>query len=306
MPDANGRKTVTVCGSLHLDIVVNTTELPRIDQTVVGSEMRYVCGGKGGNQAVAASLFANSSAMIGCVGEDEFGKILTANLSKYGVNCSGLQKTDCASGMSVAIVDAQGDYAAVIVSSSNLRLDSDAIVLPSNSGILLLQNEIPEPINLELAARAREQGIPVMLNAAPFRTIPMELEKNIDYLVLNQVEAEQYFNAVVSSPEDVSELLGNCHSPIEHIVITLGEKGLVYRSADRRVLTKNAYTVKVVSSHGAGDMFCGALAAKLVSAYGMSDALDFAMAAAACHVALSVDERSDMSIELVSGFLGKL
>ena len=119
---------VIVCGSLHLDIMVDAPHLPRLDETAVGKAWRQVCGGKGGNQAVQAARHGAKTAMIGCVGEDDFGARLTANLDAAGVDRSGIGVDRRAgSGMSVAIVDKNGDYGAVIVSGANLALDAGAI-----------------------------------------------------------------------------------------------------------------------------------------------------------------------------------
>ncbi|MBX2839159.1 MAG: ribokinase, partial [Gammaproteobacteria bacterium] len=167
--------TVLVCGSLHLDIVVDAPSLPSIDETINGTSVNYAFGGKGGNQAVAASLHGAKTRFAGCIGEDEFGKTLHAHLIRHNINCENLQKTNGASGMSVAIVDDNGDYGAVIVSSANLNINSDAIHLPSSAKFLLLQNEIPEQVNEQLAKKAQEKDIPVMLNAAPFRTLPEKM-----------------------------------------------------------------------------------------------------------------------------------
>ena len=114
---------VIVCGSLHLDIVVDAPRLPRLDETAVGSSWKKVCGGKGGNQAVQAARAGARAAMIGRVGRDDFGDMLRANLARESVDTSAISRDETqGSGMSVAIVEAQGEYGAVIVSGANLSL----------------------------------------------------------------------------------------------------------------------------------------------------------------------------------------
>ena len=118
---------VIVCGSLHLDIMVKGAPLPRLDETAVGSGWGMACGGKGGNQAVMAARMGARTAMIGRVGEDDFGRRLLANLDRFQIDRIAVGKDESAgSGMSVAIVDAQGDYGAVIVSGANLKLRPEA------------------------------------------------------------------------------------------------------------------------------------------------------------------------------------
>lgn len=302
---AKTRRSLVVCGSLHLDVVVDAPHLPRIDETVTGSSVNYVCGGKGGNQAVAAALNGTSTAFVGCTGDDEFGDRLTAHLQRNNIDCSSLQKTSGASGMSVAIVNSNGEYGAVIVSASNLKINSDSFEFPESTGLLLLQNEIPDIVNSEFAQHANRLNIPVMLNAAPFRTIPDRLEPLIDILIVNRVEAEQYFNAHFASISDVVAALNSAESSINTIIVTLAEGGLVYRDNTGLVKMKSAYPVDVVSTHGAGDMFCGALASRIIAGTALNEALDYAMAAAAWHVSAMLAERSNLNIQAINSLLAE-
>lgn len=300
---AKSQRSLVVCGSLHLDVVVDAPHLPRIDETVTGSSVNYICGGKGGNQAVAAALNGASTAFVGCTGDDDFGDRLTANLQRKNIDCSGLQKTSGPSGMSVAIVDSNGEYGAVIVSASNLAINNSSIEFPAATGLLLLQNEIPESVNAEFALHAKKSNIPVMLNAAPFCTIPDRFETLIDTLILNRVEAEQFFEAHLAGISDVVAALNATESSINTIIVTLAEGGLVYRDNAGQVKTKSAYPVDVVSTHGAGDMFCGALASRIIAGTALNEALDYAMAAAAWHVSATLAERSSLNIQTINSLL---
>jgi len=108
---------VVVCGSLHLDIVVQAPQLPRIDETVVGRDWKQVCGGKGGNQAVQAAKAGAKTAMISRVGNDGFAEVLMQNLRSGGVDSTAIAvDPTTGTGMSVAILKDDGDYGAVIVS----------------------------------------------------------------------------------------------------------------------------------------------------------------------------------------------
>src|ERR1700722_15862654 len=114
---------VVVLGSLHLDIMVHASDRPKKGETLPGSAWGYKPGGKGGNQAVAAAQFGARASMVGRVGKDDFGKRLLSHLSAAGVDAEHVYTDpDAGSGMSVAIIDAEGDYGAVIVSGTNLRL----------------------------------------------------------------------------------------------------------------------------------------------------------------------------------------
>jgi ribokinase len=297
------RQTVVVCGSLHFDVVVNAPHLPRLDETVVGAKVSYICGGKGGNQAVAAALNGASTAFYGCIGDDEFGSKLAAHLEHHGIDCSGLQTICGESGMSVAIVNSQGDYGAVIVSASNQNIDCDHIAFPESTGLVLLQNEIPDTANLALAANAKAHNIPVILNAAPYCKLSAAFESFIDILILNRVEAEQFFDSRFINTEDIKTRLSEAQSTINTIVVTLGEDGLVYRDSCGQVHYRPACSVRVCSSHGAGDMFCGALASRLVTEADFHEALDYAMATAAWYVSATLDERSKLNEQAIERLL---
>ena len=186
---------VIVCGSLHLDIMVYAADLPRPDETVVGSRWAMSCGGKGGNQAVMAARAGARVAMIGRVGGDDFGARLLANLATAGVDSSAIARDPAArSGMSVAIVRNDGEYGAVIVSEANLDTDPAAAAADwralGGAPVLVLQNEIAEAVNIAVARAARASGARVLINAAPARAMSDDLLALVDTLIVNRVEAE--------------------------------------------------------------------------------------------------------------------
>ena len=188
-----------VLGALHWDVLVQAPNLPQRDETVRGSEVAYDFGGKGGNQAVSAQRNGAETYFVGRLGQDEFGKSLLRVLQESGLDLSQLQQDAGASGMSVAILETGGEYGAVIVSEANLRIDAAQVSLDAETGLLLLQNEIPEAINLALAQRARANGSEVWLNAAPAREIGPALMGQLNVVIMNRVEA-QFYQAFFSNP----------------------------------------------------------------------------------------------------------
>jgi ribokinase len=186
---------VVVFGSLHYDIIVKGPARPRKGETVTGSAWNPACGGKGGNQAVSAAKAGVRSAMIGAVGDDDFGQTLLDNLAANAVELDHVRVIEgAASGMSVAIFDAEGDYGAVIVSGSNLQLGQSDVAQAEHlfraGNILVLQNEVPDAANVLAASAMKQAGGRVVLNAAPARDLSPELARLIDVLVVNAVEAE--------------------------------------------------------------------------------------------------------------------
>jgi ribokinase len=287
---AEAAPEVLVVGSLHLDILVKAAHLPIIDETARGSSWQMACGGKGGNQAAWAARFGARTAMISRVGDDDFGKRLTANLRASGVNTDEVAIDRAAgSGMSVAILDANGDYGAVIVSGANLEMTADeALRSLARLGplrVLVLQNEIEERVNLAVAEAAREQGALVILNAAPAREMDASLADAIDVLVVNRVEAAMMSGRAVSSRDDAKRAIPALRAFGRQVIVTLGGEGLVVareRSEPEEVTPQN---VAVKSTHGAGDCFVGRLAAALAQGSTLQDAAVLANVAAAAHVA---------------------
>ncbi len=287
---------VTVFGSLHYDIMVDSPDRPRKGETLAGSAWFPKCGGKGGNQAVAAAKAGVPAAMIGAVGNDDFGRALIANLDRRGVDRSHVRVFGSAgSGMSVAIFDADGDYGAVIVSGSNLSLGEADVAAASEllarTGILVLQNEVPDAANAKVAAAARAAGARVLLNAAPARALSAELQANVDILVVNAVEAADVSGREVTGPSDALGVAAELAQRFLHVVVTLGGDGLVYAGADEAPYALPAVPVRLVSTHGAGDEFIGVLAARLVRGEAMRPALEAANAAAARLVSTPENER---------------
>ena len=271
---------VAVVGSLHLDIMVAAPRLPGRDETLIGSAWHYKCGGKGGNQAVAAARFGARTAFGGQTGQDDFGERLRANLVAAGVDIThvGIDAAQ-GSGMSVAISEASGEYGAVVVSGANLTIDPGQVARDWaglwDAKVLLLQNEIAEAVSLAAAQAVKAKVGRVVLNAAPARKMSAAFLALVDVLVVNRVEA-----AMLSGAEDMATALAALHAPTRDVVLTRGGDGLTLMTRDGARVDVPALPVKMISSHGAGDCFCGALAARLAAGDGIEAACRFATEAA--------------------------
>ena len=296
--------SVFVCGSLHYDVVVNAPHLPRLDETVPGVAVEYVTGGKGGNQAVASARMGAATAFAGRVGDDAFGQALLNGLVEAGVDTRQVQRDPGASGMSVAIVEPNGGYGAVIVSAANLGIDPGRIELPDTSKVVLLQNEVPETVNLAVALMARKLGASVILNAAPARPMGRELMQTIDMLVVNRVEAADLLATSEAALDPQDAALGLSRLGPRSVIITLGAGGLVLHETGTAV-HHPGHSVDVVSTHGAGDAFLGALAAAHASGRSISDAARFGQAAAALHVSTATDRRKAITPSQVEAMMAQ-
>ncbi len=287
---------IIVCGSLHLDIMVDAPDLPRVDETAVGTAWAYKCGGKGGNQAVMSAKLGSRTAMIGRIGGDDFGSRLNTHLDAALVDRREVGvDPQAGSGMSVAIVKANGDYGAVIVSGSNLTLDPQdaarAFTRLGGANILILQNEVPDAVNTAVALAARENGARVILNAAPARPLSAALDALVDLLVVNRVEAGMLGGGEVHTPADAVRALEPLGQARRDVIVTLGGDGLVLGEKGQPPITIAATPVTVISTHGAGDCFIGALAGALAKGHALSDSAKEASRIAARFVSLSESER---------------
>lgn len=298
---------VTVFGSLHYDIAVFGPDRPRKGETVTGTSWHPKFGGKGGNQAVSSALAGVSTFMIGAVAEDEFGRFLLETLRRRGVDDRFVRRDSSASGtmstgMSVAIFDEQGDYGAVIVSGTNLTLgDHDvaaAADLLARTTVLVLQNEIPDAANAAAAKMVKQAGGRVLINAAPARPLSADLAPLIDIIVVNAIEAEMLAGVpVVETLDGALEAARKLVDRFPEVIVTAGGAGVAYANKNGDDIVLPAVKVKVESTHGAGDMFIGVLAAEIARAKSMSEALSRANAEAAKLVATPENMRfNDMVV----------
>ncbi len=280
---------VLVVGSLHYDVMVEADHLPRADETAVGSRWYPKFGGKGGNQAVAAQAAGARGRMFGAVGRDGFGAFMLEALDRGGVDRRFVAELDgVGSGMSVAIQDAAGTYAATIVSGANLLVDAGALeaaALWQDVKVLVLQNEVPAGVNLAAARAARERGVRVVLNAAPAREVARELRALVDVLVVNAVEAEMFGAGEVGDLASALAAARHLAAQYDSVVVTAGAEGLAAWTLDDVQITLPARKVRVSSTHGAGDCFTGTLAAALAMGQDLAVACARASEAAALHVA---------------------
>lgn len=279
---------IVVVGSLHYDIMLDAPHRPEKGETVMGSACRYKFGGKGGNQALAAARAGAEVRFIGAVGADEPGRFLLAALQTAGVAIADVQIVEgVASGMSVAISDAEGDYGAVVVSGANQHIAPSALCgepLWQQAAMLILQNEVAAETNLLAATAAKARNIPVCINAAPARPLDPALEPLIDLLVVNAVEARDMCGVTVNNLTSAIEAAETLAQRFPQVVVTAGEHGVAFCQRGETAMSQPAEKIRLVSTHGAGDCFTGVLCRALSQQQSLADAVRLANAAAAKHV----------------------
>lgn len=242
---------MVVVGSANVDLVLQVEHVVAPGETLLASASSRGAGGKGANQAVAAARAGAEVAFIGAVGNDPDGELLRTALATAGVDVTRLRRLDVATGLAVVSVAADGENAIVVVPGANHALDElgdgDRDLL-ATAAVALFQLEVPVPF--VAAAAALVDGL-VVLNAAPATVLPDALIDVLDVLVVNEGEAAALGDAVLAR--------------VPAVVITLGSEGCVLRLAGEPELRVPAERVEVVDTTGAGDAFCGALAAALAS-----------------------------------------
>ena len=244
-------------------------------------------GGKGSNQAVAASLWGTQTQFVGCLGDDEAGTILREAMLSAGVNLDLLQTHPIGSGLALDFVDQAGRYQAVVISRANEYVTSDFLqpdpTFWKDIGLVVQQLEIPFDTVDAVGRMALNFDVPVLLNAAPAANIPQSWWDWINMLVVNEVEASALTGLEIENTQDAEIAAKQLRKHCPNVLITLGEKGVLLSNAEG-VDHLQAYTVPVVSTLGAGDAFVGVLAAEWVGHQNLRQAAEQANRAAAASV----------------------
>ena len=281
---------ILVLGSLHLDIIVNSSRLPKPDETLLGDKVSYRFGGKGGNQALAAAKIDVQVFMAGRIGTDNFGKQIYDTLSNQNINLDGLKMVDEATGMSVALIGYDGIYSAVVVSGVNQTIDLSDIVVPDDLSVLVLQNEINTDANFDIVKKVPESTF-VIFNAAPALPPNKDFFERIDLLIVNQLEAKMLINEEPSIINNFDALQKLQNLGPKEVIITLGADGYTGISKNEEIFSEPGIKVDVLSTHGAGDSFVGTLAAFICKGEPISVAAQYAQASSALHVKTPIDQR---------------
>ncbi|WP_195781051.1 ribokinase [Priestia megaterium] len=270
---------VTVIGSSSMDLVVTSNIRPGAGETVLGKSFKTVPGGKGANQAVAAARLGADVSMIGCVGEDHYGKAILENFKSNGVSVENVKPvTDSDSG-TAHIILAEGDNSIVVVKGANDYITPDYVEKAKEkikeADIVLIQQEIPEETVEYVAQLCQELKVPLLLNPAPARPLKAEVIEQVSYITPNEHEAELLFEG--KEKEEVLKQYPN------KLFITEGKQGVRYFNGEKEVLVPS-YQVETIDTTGAGDTFNAALAVALAEGMGFEKGIQFANRAASLSV----------------------
>ncbi|MDT8991653.1 ribokinase [Curvibacter sp. APW13] len=266
---------ILVAGSANLDFVVQAPHIPAPGETVLGTSYRNFPGGKGANQAVACARAGGvSTAFLGAFGEDGLALPIMSSLRDAGVELHQVVSPSEPTGTAFICVAANGENAITVVPGANK--DLQPCHLPALDGIayLLMQLETPLPTVLAFAAKARQAGVRVVLNAAPAQPQARTVLHDVDVLVVNEGELLQ----LSPTRGTIASMMQSLR--VATVVTTLGSKGCVALSA-QGFLVQPAFPVEAVDTTAAGDTFCGTFVAALAHNCSLADALHLASLAGA-------------------------
>ena len=276
---------ILVVGSINMDMICTATRLPNNGETVQGIAFRTAAGGKGANQAVQAARLGAEVTMVGKVGADAFGSELVSLLKSDGIDVSHIGVDESAStGVADIQIEERCDGAEnriLVIPGANGKLNCDDVAFLADTissyDFVILQNEIPESVNIAVAKYAHAHKVPVMLNPAPSRSIPSVLAESVDYISPNEHEA---YDMTGISPENESDrervLTELLKLGTKNALVTLGAEGCIFSNGEEIVYSPSVKTDKVVDPTAAGDSFIGAFCYATASGMSVEDALHFA------------------------------
>ena len=291
-------KTITIIGSLNVDLVTVTSRVPSGGETLTATSFTTGPGGKGANQAVACARLSRPKPtstpsspsdvtikMLGAVGADEFGPSLLSGMKADGIDTTSVstvpnQKT----GVAVILVEeSSGENRILLSPGANHTLQPSDFTTPTSLGsplpdLIILQLEIPLPTVLQILQTAKQAGTAVLVNPAPAVELPEEVYPSITHLIVNESEAailSGYSVSEVERPDFNWDIITNefLARGVKNVIVTLGSKGAVFKHSgmEKAGFVKAEKVKRVVDTTAAGDTFVGAYAVNVVRRMGSGE-----------------------------------
>lgn len=266
-------RKILVIGSINIDLVTSTNQIPKMGETITGEDFFYTLGGKGCNQAVAVKKLGGDVSFLGAVGNDFFGKYALETLSSIGIDTKNILKVGKATGVA-SIFLYQGDNMILLSEGANKLVDinyiKDNLPLIDEADLILMQLEIPINTVEFIVEYAKNKDKIIILDPAPATNLSNELITNVNYLTPNQHELKVLFG-----DKNTEEIL---HNYPNKIVLTEGESGVRYHDGEK-IIHVPAVDANVVDTTGAGDAFNGAFAVSILNNT-LEDSIKYAVSVA--------------------------
>lgn len=260
-------KKILVIGSINKDLVITTPRFPKEGETILGNSFYTTNGGKGANQACAIGKLGGNVAMLGAVGNDNFGKDLSNALSSNNVNINNLLiKNDVSTGIAVITVANDGANHIIVAQGANALITKNDVKedLIASFDIIVMQLEIPLEIAKYAASVAKKLGKTVVLNPSPAVKLDKEFLSCVDILIPNETEID-----IIGGIDYVLEC------GVKNIILTLGADGCDLITKEKRKHF-DAYKVDVVDTTAAGDSFLGGVVRTIADGKNIEEAIEFA------------------------------
>lgn len=304
------KKPIVVVGSINLDLVVGADRIPRVGETVAGKTFHTFFGGKGANQAVAAAKLGYPVAMVGCVGADAFGAQLVKGLKGAGVDTTGVSAVNGPSGVALITTSSHGDNNIVVVPGANDHLEpallENAASLLEHAGMLLTQLEIPFDTVDYLARFAERNNIPLMLDPAPARDLPLSLLRRVSWITPNETEIQELLKKRIVNESDcyaAADCLLSCGT--KNVLLKIGSRGVLVAQQDGSKEMVPAFSVDAVDTTAAGDAFNGGFSVALMKGMNSIQSARFASAVAAISVTRLGAQPSMPALQEVEQFIAE-
>jgi ribokinase len=287
------QKPIVVVGSINLDLVAGADHIPQVGETIIGTSFNTFYGGKGANQAVAVAKLGYPVSMVGNVGDDAFGPQLHKAMGDTGVNTTFVNTVPGSSGVALLTTGRQGENNIVVVPGANglltPQLVEKAAAALQAAGFLLAQLEIPLETVEYLAMFAARFGIPLMLDPAPARELPVALLRKVTWLTPNETEAEALLKAAIDKDKDDDATIFAVVDHLsalgaENVMLKLGSRGCAMAQRQQPNRRVPAFQVPALDTTAAGDAFNAAFAVGLLRGQTALQSAVFASAVAAISV----------------------
>ncbi|MFT9030866.1 ribokinase [Leuconostoc pseudomesenteroides] len=283
---------VLVIGSNVMDLISYVDRLPHKGETVEAPSFEMGFGGKGANQAVAASRLGAQVAMLTCVGNDSFGVETRANFVANHIDISGVLTGHQSNGVAPIFVESNGDNRILIVQGANTELTPevllDKINLIKRAKVIVLQQEVPMPTNIKAIHLAKKYNIPIIYNPAPAHKLPLDVLPAVDYLIPNESELTAITKMPVSTVQETKAAARRLLSfGVANVIVTMGDRGALWITAGQEATLVDGQDVNAIDTTGAGDAFVGAFA----HYFARGESLETAIIQANAYAALSVMTR---------------
>jgi ribokinase len=297
---------IVVVGSLNMDIVVNVEELPNEGETLLGTKMSEIPGGKGANQAVAIGKLQQPACMIGKVGTDHYGTRLLASLRENHIETAYIQNAKQSTGIAVITVDSKGKNHIIVVPGANFALTPEDIWQQreaiEKSEIVILQLEIPLETVVYTLQLAKQLGKTTILNPAPAKMLTEDVLKHVDILIPNEHELSKLTGIELQDESDLRKATEYLiDKGVKALIVTLGEKGCCYVEKDTMKMYP-AFQVEAKDTTAAGDSFIGGFVASYVEYKNIDLAIEQAQKVAAITVTREGAQTSLPTLEEVNNF----